>query len=167
MQTLRRLYQYNLWANERVLGFCHGLDPAGLGDEAAGTIGTIDSTVGHFIGVEDFYLALLRGDDPAAAFGSREAYFAHDLAWFTERSAIAGNGYLAMLAERDAAFLESELRVPWLDVPLTARDGLLQVLAHSAQHRAQILSVLGGRGVDVPDIDYVFMLSEAHRPGTH
>jgi hypothetical protein len=43
-------------------------------------------------------------------------------------------------------------------VPVTARDGLLQVLTHSSQHRAQVLSWLSAQGVPTPDLDYVVML---------
>jgi uncharacterized damage-inducible protein DinB len=44
---------------------------------------------------------------------------------------------------------------------MTVHDGLIQVVGHSAQHRAQVLSVLGQHGVEVPDLDYVLMLREA------
>jgi uncharacterized damage-inducible protein DinB len=40
------------------------------------------------------------------------------------------------------------------------REGLIQVLTHSAQHRAQVLSTLGERGRQVPDMDYVVMRLE-------
>jgi hypothetical protein len=55
----------------------------------------------------------------------------------------------------DEAFYADALHVPWFDFVLTKRDGLLQVLSHSAQHRAQVFSALGERGVDVPGLDYV------------
>jgi uncharacterized damage-inducible protein DinB len=44
--------------------------------------------------------------------------------------------------------------------PVTARDGLLQVLTHSSQHRSQVLSWLSMQGISTPDLDYVLMLGE-------
>ena len=160
MKTLQRLFQYNAWANERVFRLCRELDPALLGADAAGTLGSLGLTLKHLVGVEDGYLARLSSSDEAEALGSREAYVAHDLDWFVERSLAVSSGYQALLAGRDETFLESELRIPWIKAPLTARDGLLQVATHSAQHRAQVLSTLGERGIKVPDVDYVFMMAE-------
>jgi uncharacterized damage-inducible protein DinB len=50
--------------------------------------------------------------------------------------------------------------MPALNVPVTARDGLLQVLTHSSQHRSQVLSWLSAHGISTPDLDYVLMLRE-------
>lgn len=47
-----------------------------------------------------------------------------------------------------------------------AADGLIQVISHSSQHRAQIRSVLGQHGVQVPDLDYVLMLRESRSGAT-
>ncbi len=164
METLRCFARYNGWANDRVFALCRALEPAQLGDAATGTIGTVESTLKHLVGVEDAYLAMLRGQDPMATIGSREAYMQRDFAWFAGRSAALAGEYQSLLADRDQAFLESELRIPWLTAPVTARDGLLQVFTHSTQHRAQVLSVLGERGEAVPDVDYAFMLAEAQQP---
>ena len=58
--------------------------------------------------------------------------------------------------------LASPLNVPWFDFALTRRDGLIQVLSHSAQHRSQVLSWLSRQGIQTPDLDYVLMLRETH-----
>jgi uncharacterized damage-inducible protein DinB len=64
-----------------------------------------------------------------------------------------------MLSRNDEAWLESTFSVPWFGFALSRRDGLLQVWTHSAQHRAQVLSALGSHDIEVPDVDYIFMLS--------
>jgi uncharacterized damage-inducible protein DinB len=38
------------------------------------------------------------------------------------------------------------------------------VISHSAQHRAQILSVLGERGFEVPGLDFVEFIEERSAP---
>ena len=78
-----------------------------------------------------------------------------NLGWFAGASAQLAKEYTTILRGADSAFLDDELRVPWFDFRLTKHDGLLQVLSHSALHRAQVFSVLGQRGVEVPDLDYV------------
>ena len=163
MKTLLQLVRCNTWSNRCVFDLCDTVAPALLRETDQGSVGSIEETLKHLIGVEDSYLAMLRGEDLTRGFASREAYEAQELTWFRDRSTDLGEGYLALLADRDEAWLSSPLRVPWFDFPMTMRDGLLQALSHSAQHRAQVLSVLGAEGVPVPDVDYVIMLRDAHR----
>jgi uncharacterized damage-inducible protein DinB len=153
-RTLRDLYAHNAWANALVFEISRGVDRVALEENAPGTYGTLAETLTHLVSVEDAYLRMLR-DESLAAMGPREEYHAHDMDWFAERSRELGRAYADLLASVDAAFFDQPLRVPWFDFPLTKHDGLLQVLTHSAQHRAQVFSVLGERGVKVPDLDYV------------
>src|SRR5262249_11091167 len=149
--------RYNSWANGRVVDLCRSLDPALLRDDAGGTVGSIEGTLIHLVSVEESYLAMLQGRDLAEAIGPWQQYRAHDLAWFLDRLGELAAGYTALQEARDDAWLERPLTVPWFaELALTLRDGLLQVLTHSTQHRAQVLSVLGARGIAVPDMDYVF-----------
>ena len=160
METLRRLYPYNGWANARVLALCRDLPPEALTEDAAGTQGSIASTIKHLIAVEAFYLAILQGSDPTQGYATRDEYFAHDIDWFFEQPAALADGYAQLLAASDEAALTRLIQLPWFGFPFTAHDGLVQVLMHSALHRAQLLSALGARGVAVPDLDYVLMLGE-------
>lgn len=158
-ETFDDLFRYNRWANDEVFAACHAVDQSELEDDAPGTQGSIASTLKHLVGVEDVYLMMLN-DQPLDARDSLETYLARDLAWFAERSRQLGESYRALLARVDPATLAGPLTVPWFDFALTKRDGLIQVLTHSAQHRAQVLSVLGARGHVVPSLDYVRLVAE-------
>jgi len=162
VQTLQDLFAYNTWADARVFAVCREVDRAFLGAQATGTFGTIEDTLKHLVSVEDVYTRML-GDEPPEAMGPFEAYLSHDLAWFEERAKQLGAHYAALLANASADYLAAPLKVPWFDFPVTKHDGLLQVLSHSAQHRAQAFSVLGERGVVVPDLDYIIFVK--HRAG--
>lgn len=154
VSLLQRLYGHNQWANARVFDVCITLDALTLCEDAPGTHGTIESTLKHLVGVEDVYLMMLRGE----SLEGREppqSYMAHDLPWFARRLEQVTEGYRGLLGKLDGAFLTAPLNVPWFDFTLTKGDGLLQVLDHSGQHRAQVLSTLGARGVELPDVDYV------------
>lgn len=151
---LQRLYQHNQWANARVFDVCLALDDPTLSEDAPGTHGTIESTLKHLVGVEDVYLMMLRGDSLEGQ-ETLQSYMAHDLHWFARRLEQVAEGYRGLLGKLDGAFLTAPLNVPWFDFALTKGDGLLQVLDHSGQHRAQVLSTLGARGMDLPDVDYV------------
>lgn len=159
MATLVKLFRYNAWANRRVFDVVAGVEAGELARDAKGTQSSLEGTLKHLMGVEDVYLMLIQGRDMGAA-GSQEAYFAHDLAWFRDRAEEVGRGYAELIANADEALLGRPLAIPWIAAPLTVEDGLAQVLTHSAQHRAQVLSALGERGHAVPDVDYVLMLQE-------
>jgi uncharacterized damage-inducible protein DinB len=159
MSTLQLMFQHHAWANRRVLAVLANLDTTLLTEDAKGAFGSIDQTITHMAGVEDMYLALMKGQD-LSSFGSQETYFGHDTAWFRQRLETLGAAYAAFLASIDDASLDNALIIPWINAPLTIREGLIQVLTHSAQHRAQILSILGDRGQKVPDMDYVVMRLE-------
>ena len=88
----------------------------------------------------------------------------HDFAWFVNRSVELARAYSALTSAITDDALQQPITVPWIAATLTVRDGLLQVLVHSGQHRAQVLSTLGERGFEVPYLDYVAMLVETAPP---
>lgn len=157
MRTLADLYAYNAWANAQVFALCRDVDQAQLDEHAPGTSGTLAETLKHLAQVEAVY-ALMLQDRPLPTQESPEQFFAHDVAWFADLMARVGREYAELLANASDSFYDEPLRVPWFDFALTKHDGLLQVLSHSAQHRAQVFSVLGQRGIDVPDLDYVLFV---------
>lgn len=163
MRTLQDLYAYNAWADARVFAVCRQADQARLEAEAPGTFGTLAETLKHMVQVEDVYLRMLRSEPPDQV-GGAEAYFAHDLAWFQERASQLATDYTDLLVSAQPAFYDEPLKVPWFDFALTRHDGLLQVLSHSALHRAQVFSVLGAHGVEVPDLDYVDFVESKGAP---
>ncbi|MGH2486931.1 MAG: DinB family protein [Ktedonobacterales bacterium] len=162
MDTLRRLYAHNAWANARVFAVCRDLDQQRLDEQAPGTYGTIAKTLQHLVVVEDAYVHMLRGDS-LERVASRED---HEVGWFADRSAQLGQEYLDLLASAGESFYADALVVPWFDFALTKHDGLIQVLTHSAQHRAQVLSIVGARGQEVPDLDYVLYVEASGTTGS-
>lgn len=154
MRTLADLYAHNAWANAQVFTVCRDLNQSWLDEQAPGTYGTVTETLKHLAQVEAVYAYMLQ-DKPLPTGEARDAFLAHDLAWFADLMEQVGREYAALVASASDSFYDEPLRVPWFDFPLTKHDGLVQVLTHSAQHRAQVFSVLGQHGVSVPDLDYV------------
>jgi uncharacterized damage-inducible protein DinB len=161
MQELRALFEYNVWANRKVFELTFDLDPRLVEAQAPGTRDSVGGTLRHLARVEYAYLSMIE-QRPPESIEPRESYEAHDLAWFRAHMEELGAAYQALIASMPAAELDRALHIPWFDFPLTARDGLLQVLSHSAQHRSQVLAWLSARGVTTPDLDYVLMVGERH-----
>lgn len=156
---LLELFRYNTWANSRVCETCAEADPQLLTMPAPGTIGTVLATLAHLTRMEEAYCALLQKDS-VAPMESREAFESRDVAALGRRLAELGTTFQAWLQTATPEDLGRRLPITWLDFEVSAREALLQVLSHSAQHRSQVLSALGAHGVDVPDLDYVLLLQQ-------
>jgi uncharacterized damage-inducible protein DinB len=158
MQELIDLYRHNAWANDKVFAVAAQQDTAMLEAEAPGTRDTARGTLVHLARAEELYLRLIEGK-PRESIEPLEAYAAHDLAWMRHRLHELGGGYIRAIESATPESLSRRLEIA-VKYPVTARDGLLQVLTHSSQHRSQVLSWLSGRGVVTPDLDWVVMIGE-------
>lgn len=164
MNALANMYAYNAWANAQVFALCRDVNSTWLDEQASGTYGTITETLKHLAQVEFVYSLMLQ-NKPLPTGEARDAFIAHDLTWYADTVARVGREYAALIANANDAYYDQPLHVPWFDFALTKQDGLLQVLSHSAQHRAQVFSVLGQHGVEVPDLDYVLFVRATQTEG--
>ena len=160
MQELIDLYRHNTWANERVFALAQDVDARLLEAEAPGTRDTVKGTLAHLARVEYVYLTMIQGK-PRQSVESREDYDAHDLAWMRRHLQEIGRAFVRAIEVATPEVLARRLDIA-VKAPVSARDGLLQVLTHSSQHRSQVLSWLSAQGVPTPDLDYVVMLGEQH-----
>ena len=158
MQELIDLDRHNAWANERVFALAQAVEASLLEAEAPGTRDTVNGILVHLARVEYVYLTMIQGK-PRESVESREDYEAHDLAWMRRHLQEIGQGFVRAIETASPDVLARRLDLA-VKAPVTARDGLLQVLTHSSQHRSQVLSWLSARGVPTPDLDYVVMLGE-------
>lgn len=156
---LPELFRYNAWANSRVCETCAEADPQLLTMPAPGTIGTVLATLAHLTRMEEAYCALLQKDS-VAPMEPREAFESRDVAALGRRLDELGATFGAWLRTATPEELARRLPITWLEFEVSAREALLQVLSHSAQHRSQVLSALGAQGVEVPDLDYVLLLQQ-------
>jgi uncharacterized damage-inducible protein DinB len=158
MQELIDLYRHNVWANDKAFGVAQQQDTGILEARAPGTRDTVMGTLAHLVRTEELYLALIEGKS-RDSIEPLEVYMAHDLAWMRRRVPELGGGYVRAIESATPERLSRRLEIA-VKYPVTARDGLLQVLTHSSQHRSQVLSWLSAQGVPTPDLDYVVMLGE-------
>ncbi len=163
MQELIDLYRHNAWANERVFALAQDVEARLLEAEAPGTRGTVKSTLAHLARAEYLYLTLIQGKT-RASIEPAEDYQAHDLAWLRRHLGQIQQGFLETLETATPEVLGRTLDIA-VTVPVTARDGLLQVLTHSSQHRSQVVSWLSAQGIPTPDLDYVVMLAAQRADG--
>ena len=145
-RPLDHVLRHNAWANDALIEFCRGLDPATHESASPGTYGTIERTLQHLIGAEQWYVQLLTGevigprlrrDGPAPALD--------DLAMIA-----AGTGdRVVSVAESDDPTRRvkmNEGRVSTVGVILA------QLVHHGNEHRTQITTILGANGIEPPPL---------------
>ena len=150
MKTFELLFAHDAWANRQVLDACKASSAGFL--EAAGEGITSDShleRLRHLFAVERGFLDMLRGatlrrPDPPQALAGLLSY--HD-----ETAA----GFEQLVAGLDEGALDRRVVVPWFEREFEVRDGLLQVIAHSSQHRAEVAWALSKVGVSAGDLDHI------------
>jgi uncharacterized damage-inducible protein DinB len=156
MNYIVELCAYNAWANARILPLVGGLTNEQLTTRVEGIFGCISDTANHLVAVERVYCQMLAGDAPVEP----KELPAVELA----ASAAVLDAALVELAKgADAASLDVTFLVPWFKRSFTRGDGMLQLVTHSTEHRADLCSALTRMGVSTPPIDYVQYVIDAGR----
>jgi uncharacterized damage-inducible protein DinB len=155
-EALIELYRHKTWATLRLIEHCQTLSDEHLDSTMPGTYGTIRETLTHLVRSEERYFWTLTGE----YLSERMAEGPVSLDDLAERIRRMGPRWEALA--RDPELPEREI---------TTRDGwrvagkvvMSQAIHHAADHRTQILSILGARGVEAPELDlWDFAISDGH-----
>jgi uncharacterized damage-inducible protein DinB len=148
--VLANLCSLNLWANLALIDACAALDGAALDAAAAGSFGTIRTTLWHIVETEHRLLAALMDEENAGhkpLAGSLDG----DLGTLRVYALDTGEGL-----ERWAESVEGDpmLQGEWDDGPYHAPASLFigQAFLHAQEHRTQIQEALERAGVEAPDL---------------
>jgi len=149
--ALNDLVRHNVWATKELLAFCRGLDEETLNATVPGTFGTVIDTLRHIIDSESSYLYRLSGAWPDFPWKFGEPF---DLDLLEDRAAELARVWEELLT-RDEIDTErfGEARGDG-DEMFAVRAGifLTQALHHANEHRAHILTIIGARGLEAPEL---------------
>jgi uncharacterized damage-inducible protein DinB len=153
-ETLLELYRHKTWATVRLIEHCQTLDDAHLDATIPGTYGTIRDTLRHLVSAEENYCARVTGERVSPPLPDGPVPLA-DLAERIHRlgprwEALAQD---AVTPNREVTSRDGMWRMPAM-VPMA------QAVHHADDHRSHVLSILGARGLEVPDLD-VWAYAEA------
>ncbi|HKF15693.1 MAG TPA: DinB family protein [Candidatus Dormibacteraeota bacterium] len=145
---LMRFLAYHSWATRKLIHFCCSLTPDQRNLTAAGTTGSIERTLTHLVSSEQFYLRDLTGEDPPKWIESLIVPVEELVDRATEH-AMRWVDYLESRRDPDEVFTttwrgKAKLVVRW--------GTMAQAIAHGAEHRTQVCTVLGANGIEPPDL---------------
>jgi uncharacterized damage-inducible protein DinB len=150
--TIRTLYRYSEWANERLLAALEQLTPEQFIHESSGSFKSIRDTLAHIAGAEWLWFERWKGNLPAAMPSWHATADLAELRDQMRRTAKERNERLAALQDSDTekTFRTQNLKrdITW-ELPLGMM--LLHVINHSTYHRGQLSSLIRqAGGVSVP-----------------
>jgi uncharacterized damage-inducible protein DinB len=154
MTAMLALFRHKTWATLRLIEHCKGLEDEHLDATIPGTYGTIRETLRHIVDAEEGYFLILT----RAPFKTKEAAAA-----YVDPDPLPGGPVpLDVLAERirrlDPRWEELAADADLAGREVTSTDGwrwpggviLAQTILHAGDHRTQIMSILGARGLELP-----------------
>ena len=146
---LRDLLAHAEWANA-VFFHTWGKSPARDHEE-------MRQRVGHVVGVQDGFLAVLRGEAPGFPPGGPPPTFEE----LKSRAEASHAGLRALVGSLDAEALARTVRVPWFPDPpcvITVAQALVQAAMHTQHHRGQLMTRLKDFGGEPKNVDWVIWL---------
>ena len=150
-EALLELYRHKTWATLRLIEHCQGLDDEHLDATIPGTFGTIRDTLHHLVRAEEGYFWTAAGErlsEPLPDVGEGQGPV--PLGELAERIRRLGPRWEILAQDADAPRREVTTRDGWR---MTGAVPMAQAIHHADDHRSHVLSILGARGLDVPELD--------------
>jgi uncharacterized damage-inducible protein DinB len=157
---IRALFDYNRWANRRLLHAAAALTPAQFTEDRASSFGSVRDTLAHIYAAEAVWLSRWKGISPP---GYAEAAEFPSVAALTERweqLETARRDFLARLLDTDLEEQVTYTNVqgePWR---YPRGQMMLHIVNHSTYHRGQVVTLLRQHGAPVPGTDLLLFLDE-------
>jgi uncharacterized damage-inducible protein DinB len=113
--------------------------------------------VGHLIGVQEGFLAVLRGGDPGVPPDGPPPMFSA----LKERAVSSHTGLREFIGMLDEAALARTVQIPWFPAPpciIRVDQALVQVAMHTQHHRGQLMTRLKDFGGEPKNVDWIIWL---------
>jgi uncharacterized damage-inducible protein DinB len=143
--ALLELYRHTTWATLRLIEHCQALDPGLLDAAHPGTYGTISDTLRHLVASEERYHWTITGQRLSDPLPDGPV----PLDELAERIRRLGPRWEELAQDAEAAGREL---VTFDNFRVAAVVPMAQAIHHADDHRSQILSILGARGLEVPEL---------------
>jgi len=144
-------FQYNLWANLRLLDACTHLSDEHLNATTKGTFGSVRESLMHLFAAEEGYVGALTRTSPTPRLEDLITFPGFDE---LQRRAKRSGEALIMFAEQvDQGELRQILHLDGGTYDAPAIVVVIQAINHAIDHRSQIATLLSQQDIEPPDLD--------------
>jgi uncharacterized damage-inducible protein DinB len=160
VKLIRNLYQYNTWANTRILNIAAQLPPDQLHTETDSSFGSVHHTLVHIMDVQWIWLQRWQGNSPSAPLDLQTFPDLNQLHARWDEIERETQDFVAMCTEVDLAReityrnFQNEL---WT-YPLWQQ--MLHQVNHATQHRSEVAMVLSTWGFSPGWLDFLYFVDE-------
>ncbi len=145
---LSDFFQYNLWANLRLLDACEQLSNAQLDATMIGTFGSVREILMHLFGSEEGYVRSFTGTTPTPPLKELTTFAGFDE--LRRRAERSGKELITIAEQRNLS------EIFYLDGGTYESPAIIvviQAIDHGIDHRSQIATMLSQQGIEPPDLD--------------
>lgn len=157
-ELIRTMYDYNAWANQRVLDTTARLDPEQYRADGGASFGSIHDTLAHIMGGQWIFLARWKGTSPSTP-PSPQAF--PDLAALRQRWGDIEretHEFVATLQEADLARVIAYVNPQGERWAYPLWQQMLHQVNHATQHRSEVAMVLTRCGHSPGWLDFLYFL---------
>jgi uncharacterized damage-inducible protein DinB len=157
---IRTLYEYNYWANERVLAVTTRLPGELYSAPTRLSHGSLHGALVHTLTAEWIWLQRCQGASPARLFRAEEFPSLDDLRrrWQAEEQAM--RAFLAGLGDQDLDRVIHYNTTGGLPMEQLLWQILVHVVNHGTQHRSEAAILLTDYGHSPGDLDFITFLRQ-------
>lgn len=158
MREILTLYDYNYWANRRILRAVERLDAAQFTAPTTHTYGSLRGTLIHTLSAEWIWRSRWQGTSPTAMLPEADVptLAAIRLRWDVEERQM--RAYLATLRDEDMHRVIHYQSTSGKPLENLLWETLLHVVLHGMQHRSEAAAMLTDFGQSPGDIDFIYYL---------
>ncbi|GHO87376.1 DinB family protein [Dictyobacter formicarum] len=145
---LPNFFEYNLWANLRLLDACEQLTDEQLDATMIGTFGSVRETLMHLFASEEGYVRSFTGTTPTPPLKELTTFVGFDE--LRRRAELSGKALITISKERD---LSQTFYLDGGTYECQAYIVAIQAINHGIDHRSQIATLLSQQGIELPALD--------------
>jgi uncharacterized damage-inducible protein DinB len=160
VSDVRALFDFNRWANRRLLDSAEALTPAQFTENRGSSFGSVRDTLAHIYATDLVWVRRWAGESPKAFADAAEFPSVPALRERWDRLEREREDFLAKLT--DAAL---DQRITYTNTKgerwrYSLRQMMQHLVNHSTYHRGQVVTLLRQHGVPAPGTDLLIYLDE-------
>ncbi len=161
VQSVRKLYAYNCWANDRTLASAADLSAEEFVQVFPVSFGSLQATLAHIFGVEWLYLQRWGGNSPPALPASETFPDVKSLYAFWQTTVLAEQtAFLAVLTEMKLQRRYNYVNLEGKTYGYRLTDQMQHMVNHSTYHRGQVVFLLRLLGKKPVSTDFLLFLDQ-------